>query len=83
MLAGRGDGSLTLWGPDRHPLTIKPADYPTVYDAVFNSDGSLIASVPAASGSVDIWDLHGARVTDLRGHKGPATGVRFGRDDSR
>ena len=79
VLAGRGDGSLTLWGPDRHPLTIKPADYAAVYDTVFNADGSLIASVDS-SGSVDVWDRGGRSVAVLRGHRGPASAVRFGQD---
>jgi WD40 repeat protein len=79
VLAGRNDGSLTLWGSDHQPVTIKPVDNRAVYDADFSTDGSLIASVDS-SGSVDLRDRRGESIAALHGHVGPASAVRFSRD---
>jgi WD40 repeat protein len=79
VLAGRADGSLTLWGPDRHPMLVKPVDFKPVYNAVFDSSGSRIASADS-SGRVDVFDIHGRDIAVLRGHEGPAGSVRFGGD---
>ena len=79
IVVGSDDGSVALWGPDHHPVTIKPVDQRTINEVTFNSDGSRIATADA-SGSVDIWDVHGTHVTGLRGHEGSATGVRFSPD---
>jgi WD40 repeat protein len=79
VLAGRADGSVTLWGPDRRPETIKPADYKPVYDVTFSAQGSLLASADS-SGSVSLWNSLGRNITLLRGHNGPASAVKF-RDD--
>jgi WD40 repeat protein len=79
ILIGSDDGSVTLWGPDRHPATIKPVDQRTINEATFNADGSYIATADV-SGSVAIWDVHGTRIAGMRGHEGSATGVRFSRD---
>jgi WD40 repeat protein len=76
VLAGRADGSLELWGPDRHQVTIKPVDYKPVYKAVFGRGGSAIASADS-SGSVNVWDVHGHTVAVLRGHEGLASAVHF------
>jgi WD40 repeat protein len=76
VLAGRADGSITLWGPDRRPVAIRPIDHKPVYDVTFSPDGSLLASVDS-SGSVSVWNTLGRNITLLRGHDGPASTVRF------
>jgi WD40 repeat protein len=79
VLAGRADGSVTLWGPDRKPVTIKSVDHKPVYDVMFSPNGSLIASVDS-SGSVSLWNTLGTNIAPLRGHDGPASAVRFRSD---
>ena len=76
VLAGRADGSVTLWGPDRRPVTIKPVDYRPVYDVAFNPDGSLLATADS-SGSISLWNTLGTNIAPLRGHNGPASALRF------
>jgi WD40 repeat protein len=79
VVAGRFDGSITSWGPDRMPRTVRPSNFRAVYDLDFDTEGTLLA-VADASGSIDIWDPEGRQVAVLLGHAGPVSAVRYRRD---
>jgi len=74
VAAGRGDGTVTLWGPQRVPTTITTGG--GVNAVAFSPDGRLVASADD-SGSVYLTDLQGTVVAVLRGHAGAAKAVRF------
>jgi WD40 repeat protein len=76
VLAGRADGSVTLWGPDRRPVTIRPADLQAVYDVAFHPNGSLLATADS-TGGIALWDTLGRNAAPLRGHDGPASALQF------
>jgi WD40 repeat protein len=78
VAAGRDDGTITLWGPQRAPITITAVDG-AVNSVAFSPDGSLIASAHD-SGSIHLMDLRGNAIAVLRGHSSVAYAVRFRSD---
>ncbi len=75
VAAGRADGTITLWAPQRDPVTI-PTTEGSVNDVAFSPDGALVASAHD-SGSIHMTSTDGTRVAVLRGHDGAAYTLRF------
>jgi eukaryotic-like serine/threonine-protein kinase len=83
-MAGRGDGSVTLWdaGTFKERITCRGDRNSWVFDVQFSPDGKLVAQT-TDYGTILVWDVaSGALHASLKGHTSPVNCVAFHPDSN-